>query len=704
VLICLPCLCSVSYAVFGATPNTALSLKGKTAPEPNLTDFVYNKQALIALGKALFWDMQVGSDGVQACASCHFNAGADSRSKNQISPGLLRALADTNLNPDNTFKNGKGPNYQLKATDFPFHKLKDPLNRNSTVSSDTNDVESSQGVFLKEFVRKSLGCDEVTGYLKDDVFQVGGVNTRRVEPRHTPTVINAVFNLRNFWDGRAQHIFNGVNNKGDFDPNAHLYKSPADLTSPPLVAKVRLDKSSLASQATAPPVNDKEMSAQGRTFRKIGKRLVNCRPLAKQLVHLQDSVLGTMSASPSPGLTKTTYFQMIREAFLPQWWFSNYLIQVNADGTESVVSPPAPGADTYTLMEYNFSLFFGLAVQAYEATLVSDDTPFDRYNCTDPNNPVCGVNALNSDQTKGMDLFFSDRSRCANCHGGAELTDAGVFQIADRGRIRRRSFEVYTKDRTGKLVLKRKESHLIDTGFNNIGVRPTLDDLGVGSKFTPGGNLGTPLGYSFDLSFARRALLGICVEAADCVVPVKGPCDKSLDPPNEVLDVDGAVKIPGLRNVALTAPYFRNGGNLGLIEVLDFYFRGGDFQPITGWDPNRIFTHNISPLVTLAGPNFEITLTKTKDANCNDVVTATNDTPLTTTEKGQLLSFLLALTDERVRNRQAPFDHPQLFVPNGHPGSTTSVTNDGTGYATDSLLEIPATGRNGGTPLKAFLN
>ena len=41
-----------------------------------------------ALGKALFWDMQVGSDGVQACASCHFRAGADPRSKNQVSPGL----------------------------------------------------------------------------------------------------------------------------------------------------------------------------------------------------------------------------------------------------------------------------------------------------------------------------------------------------------------------------------------------------------------------------------------------------------------------------------------------------------------------------------------------------------------------------------------------------------------------------------------
>ncbi len=38
-----------------------------------------DKQSAIQLGKALFWDMQAGSDDVQACASCHFNAGADSR-------------------------------------------------------------------------------------------------------------------------------------------------------------------------------------------------------------------------------------------------------------------------------------------------------------------------------------------------------------------------------------------------------------------------------------------------------------------------------------------------------------------------------------------------------------------------------------------------------------------------------------------------
>ena len=30
-------------------------------------------------------------------------------------------------------------------------------------------------------------------------------------------------------------------------------------------------------------------------------------------------------------------------------------------------------------MEYNFSLFWGVAVQMYESTLVADQTPFDKY-------------------------------------------------------------------------------------------------------------------------------------------------------------------------------------------------------------------------------------------------------------------------------------------------------------------------------------
>lgn len=63
---------------------------GVPLPE-NLDDFITNREAALQLGKAWFWDMQVGSDGVQSCASCHFHAGADNRSKNALDP--LTAMA-----------------------------------------------------------------------------------------------------------------------------------------------------------------------------------------------------------------------------------------------------------------------------------------------------------------------------------------------------------------------------------------------------------------------------------------------------------------------------------------------------------------------------------------------------------------------------------------------------------------------------------
>jgi hypothetical protein len=66
-------------------------------------------------------------------------------------------------------------------------------------------------------------------------------------------------------------------------------------------------------------------------------------------------------------------------------------------------------------------------------------------------------------------------------------------------------------------------------------------------------------------------------------------------------------------------------------------------------------------------------------------------------QKNQLVAFLLALTDERVRLQRAPFDHPSLCIPNGHPGTTTSVTPDprNPGQALDQLHCLPAVDTRG---------
>src|ERR1043165_8519791 len=124
-----------------------------TVPVPpvfGMEGILADKTAAIKLGKALFWDMQAGSDDTQACASCHFNAGADSRTINEVNPGQAGG--------DNSFQMGSGPNYHLSAGsanagfggyhdgDFPFHKVADPKDRFSIIS-DVNDVTGSQGVF-----------------------------------------------------------------------------------------------------------------------------------------------------------------------------------------------------------------------------------------------------------------------------------------------------------------------------------------------------------------------------------------------------------------------------------------------------------------------------------------------------------------------------------------------------------------------------
>ena len=63
------------------------SLKGVPIPLPKQLDTVIkDRQKAIVLGKAFFWDKQAGSDG-QACASCHFQAGADTRDTNSLDPG-----------------------------------------------------------------------------------------------------------------------------------------------------------------------------------------------------------------------------------------------------------------------------------------------------------------------------------------------------------------------------------------------------------------------------------------------------------------------------------------------------------------------------------------------------------------------------------------------------------------------------------------
>ncbi|MDO8690073.1 MAG: cytochrome c peroxidase, partial [Dehalococcoidia bacterium] len=447
------------------------SLKMVPVPEPpNLLDFVQDKQAAIRLGKALFWDMQLGSDGAVACATCHFQAGADVRTKNQM-----------NFGGDSAFQVG-GPNSTLTQADFPFHQRRDPVDQQaSTVLRDTDDRVGSQGVRLAQFVDISGGAVDTCTPADDAVFNVGGAEVRRVTGRNAPSAINAVFNFANFQDGRANNIFNGVNPFGASDLDGKVFQNSGSLAA----VQVRISNASLASQAVGPPLSDVEMSCAGRTFPKLGKKMLSLTPLGSQLVHPSDSVLGSLAkasldgngrATGNPGLS-TTYTGLIQAAFQSKWWNNTGQIIKFQGGVPSILANPGRVllTDEFIQMEANFSLFFGLAVQLYEATLVSDDTLFDRVQE--------GRAAFTAKQQQGLTTFLGV-GQCIACHGGPEFTNQSVRnqQELDHGVIERMFMAV-----GGEAIY--------DNGFYNIGTRPTNDDIGRG---------GTD-GFGFPLSFSRLA-------------------------------------------------------------------------------------------------------------------------------------------------------------------------------------------------------
>lgn len=583
------------------------TLKGKPVPQPSSTElaqYVTNKPLALALGKALFWDMQVGSDGVQSCASCHFNAGADSRSFNQVSP--------SSASEQSTQFSLPGPNGQLTVSHFPVR------NRN---------VVSSQGVCNAAFAGITPGStvDRFTP-LADAAFNVGGRNVRRVEPRNTPTSIGAVFNHRNFWDGRAKNIFNGISPFGNEDPAARV--AAFDGSSLQAV-RIAISNSSLASQAVGPPTSDFEMSYAGRTFPDVGRKMLSLNPLSKQKVSTSDSVLGGHANSAGLGAWPgQKYDALIRAAFHNKWWGGSQIVVVNPDRSISFRASRTGAVNEYTQMEYNFSLFFGLAVQLYEASLIPDDSRFDRYDAK--------TSTLTSFEVAGKHVF-EGKGKCANCHGGSQFSNASV-EIAGRQVIER-------------MIMGNGEPAVYDTGFYNIAVRPTAEDIGVGGE-DPFGN---------PLSFARLFQRGPNFPF------VKGD-PSSLDgvlSPNERVAVDGAKKTSPLRNVALTAPYFAHGGTLTLRQVVDFYNRGGDFA--------RLNADNLDADIESLG--------------------------LSDFEKESLVAFMNTLTDDRVKFNRAPFDHPSLQIPLGGAGCAVAPPAG----TPEQLLNLPEIGSAGYSTLPAVL-
>ena len=299
-----------AFHISGANECRAADVVLANGDSAFLTDEA--KDAAILLGKALFWDQQLGSGngGQYACASCHYQAGADSH------PARVEA--------------GRLP----------------------------NGILGSLGVQKSTFTGIACVTDEAgPGALCaqpcDDFAVTGDLG---ITERNAPPTVDSN-SVHNFWDGRANFIFNGVDPSGE--EKAALVGAGGVLKS------VSIGESSQASQAVGPPNNGVEMAAEGRTFAELGFKLCHVIPFALQNGDIVDQLNSQGLLVPGG------YIELIETAF-----GSGPLAEfVSADPSGVTARVCVSGGPVElcdcSVTEANFSLFFGLAVQAYEQTLVT---------------------------------------------------------------------------------------------------------------------------------------------------------------------------------------------------------------------------------------------------------------------------------------------------------------------------------------------
>jgi len=739
--------------------QTITSLVGVKPLPRNTSEYIPDtpaaKLAAQQLGKALFWDTQAGSDG-NACATCHFHAGADIRVKNQVNPGLRSVPSDPvfDARTDAAGAGTAGPNQEYTAADFPLHQLTNVFNRMSGILYDTNDVFSSQGTLAGDFVSSArrhqplfklfaqgastanadgkpgnevcnLKYDPLVtaadGTTTGNPFHTNGLIHRKVEPRQTPTVINAVFNFRQFWDGRANSQFNGIDPFGarTYQPQSQVVNAAGDMemvgnphaaatgilvqtqvvaattttrTRPPLFSLFHriaqpnpgttttqlkliqplIDNSSLASQAVGPPLSDFEMSCAGKSFADLGRKMISLRPLAQQRVHHEDSLFSQSPHLLGPAQQRglnTSYKALIEKAFHPKYWSDQTKVVVHGSGAAGdPVTIAADAVHGYTQMEHNFSLFWGLAIQEYESLLISDDSPFDR--------------GTMSPEAQNGKLLFETRGNCIACHHGPLMSGATVTSAdPERPKV------------LENMLMNDGFPALYDNGYYNIGVRLPWDDLGVGAKDP----------YGFDLSYVRQykwSRLGTTARAPDtfdpkpCLfqIPFGTACAEpppGTSPQTAVRDAaDGAFKVPILRNVGLNPPYFHNGGQSNLRDLVHFYKRGGDRRDIPGFDNFDTTWFGPTPFGVTNASNLHPDIGDRFNADDNTVNSALD---LSDAELENIVQFLLALTDERVACHSGVFDHPELPLSVGQLEKPIK----GTQIAQDIMVTLPAVGRRG---------
>jgi cytochrome c peroxidase len=205
------------------------------------------------------------------------------------------------------------------------------------------------------------------------------------------------------------------------------------------------------------------------------------------------------------------------------------IIKSDADYTDAFKTVFGKSGDDVTMREVT------MAIAAFERTIVSGDSPFDRYNYGGE------VNALTEQQKKGFDLFINE-GRCVSCH-----------------------------------VIEQTQALFTDNRFHNIGVG--INDIQEEVPALAG----------------EYIKANLSVEEVDVkVLTDKRSSELGRFALTTGFDDLGSFKTPTLRNIAVTAPYMHDGSLATLRDVVVHYNNGG--VTVEGNPVNDFLSGGIRPL------------------------------------------------------------------------------------------------------------
>jgi len=168
------------------------------------------------------------------------------------------------------------------------------------------------------------------------------------------------------------------------------------------------------------------------------------------------------------------------------------------------------------------------AIAAFERTLVSANSPLDRYLEGD-------VSAMSESARSGM-VLFRGKARCGVCHAfNQNFSTFATFPF------------------------------LTDMNYRNTGIAANYDGFAALARRAMNAARDQSAGLSSEVARHERA----------------GELGRFLISGN-TLDV-GAFRTPSLRNVELTAPYFHDGSAATLEDVVRYYIKGGNQNPNRDW-------------------------------------------------------------------------------------------------------------------------